>query len=812
LRYTGDLTAEEIRTELDRGASLVVTDSNRRRGERWGSLRHNRGHTERIDERALRFDPGDNRLARFPDAPPSAQSVTIQRGGLTADATAYGNPITYAGEERAARAVDGDPRTAWSVGVFSDARGERLMVRLDEPLELDWIRLQQMSPDDSNRVITEVRLTFDGTDPIDVSLGPESWQEPGQTIVFPQRSVGQVEVTLLADSAGDPPRFRDFGPLGIAELVLGDDSPVIDEIVQVPTHALDAAGPSLAESPLGFVLTRIRQDPTDRTRDDEERSIRRLLRLPVERSFRVDAIARLSARADDGLLNEILGHTSPEVVAWATDRMDGSRTERAASAIDGDPGTAWTTPWGQPINHTLSIEVAEPQVFDRAALLVVTDGRHSVPTQLRIRVDGEDLGSVDLPELADGAQPGAVTEVPINFPAREGTRLDVEIVSAREVTSIDWTAGRPLAHPVAIAELGLPGIGLGPVPERFDTGCRDDLLHIDGVPVSIRLSGSSEDALAGRRLDVEMCTGEVGLAAGAHEVIAARGVDTGVDLDEVVLWSDAPGRSLTTGETDMGAASIVSGRPDRTRVQLGGLDPGRPVWFVFAQSHSDGWVATVDGRDLGPSTRVDAYANGWLLVPEAESMTIDVHFAPQRRVDAALALSAVSVVVCLWLVVWTSRRPRPAGATIPALEVPRILDLHPRHRGSPAPLGSVLTAAVGVGLASAILAPLPVAGGLALTTLVGGRVRTARPFVALLAPGLLGLAALYVVAWQVRYGIQPGIEWVTELDRAHPVALAGVLALPVHLLVERLWEGLVNVSDDEAATSLPTASTARKND
>jgi arabinofuranan 3-O-arabinosyltransferase len=804
VRYTGDLTDEEIRSELANGATLVVTDTNRRRGERWGSLRHNRGHTERADEDRLRRDPGDNRLPRFPDAPASAQTVAVQRGGITADATGYGNLITYAGEERAASAFDGDPRTVWSVGVFSDARGEMLRARLDEPRELEWIRLQQMSPDDSNRVITEIRLTFDGAHSIDVTLGPESWEEPGQTVVFPRRSVQQVELTIVADSAGNPPRFRDFGPLGIAEMVLGDDSPVIDEIVQVPTHALDAAGAQLTESPLSFVLTRIRQDPTDRTRGDEERAIRRLIDLPVERTFEFEAIARLSARADDGLLNSIIGHVSPDVVASATKRMDGSRVERAAAAIDGNPATAWTTPWGQPIDHTITVDVAEPRVFDRADLLVVADGRHSVPSRVRVHVGGEEVALIDLPDIDDQQAPGATVAVPITFPATEGTRFELEIVAAREITSIDWTAGRPLAHPVAVAELGLPGLSLGPAPDRFDTGCRDDLLTIDGVVVPLRISGTTVDALAGRRVGVEACDDPITLGGASHELIATPGVDTGIDLDEIVLRST--GIAVDAPEA-AGNAVVESQGPDRLRVRLTDLEPGRPIWFVFAQSNSDGWVARADGVDLGPSDPVDAYANGWLLVPTSSEMVIDLSFAPQGRVNAALALSGLVVLICIGLAI----RPERGRLAPHTTEDPPVLDVRSRYQGVRPSRRDTVLAALAVALLGAVLAPPPVAIGLMLVTIAGCVLPASRPVLALLPAGLLGLAALYVVGMQVRYGIQPGIEWVTELERAHPFALAAVLALPIHPVVDRLWQRDANVSDAASGTSLPTAPSHEKN-
>jgi arabinofuranan 3-O-arabinosyltransferase len=784
IRYAASLTPDEIRAAVGDGAQLVVTDTNRRRGERWGSLRHNRGHTERIDESALRTDLGDNRLPRFPDAAPETQSVTVQRGGITADATAYGNPITYAGEERAARAVDGDARTAWSVGVFSDARGERLRLQLDEPITTDWIRIQQMSADDSNRAITRLRLTFDGTETLDVDLDHTSRDEPGQTFTFPERTFTQIEATILADSAGDPPRFREFGPLGIVEIVLGPDSPTIDELVRVPSYALQAAAELLDEAPIAVVLTRIRQDPTDRTRDDEERAIRRVLDLPVERTYGVYGVVRLSARADDPVLDEVLGHRSDTVRVTATDRMDGSRVERAAAAIDGDPATAWTTPWGQPINHAITVELSEPHTFASLDLEVVTDGRHSVPTRVRISVDGTVVTEPELGPIDDLAEPGATTIVPLRFEPVEGTTLTIEIVAAREITSIDWTAGRPLAHPVGLAELGLPGIGLGPPPDTIDTGCRDDLVSVGGVPIGVRVSGRTTDALAGRQLNFNLCGDDVTIPAGTHDLIVAPGVDTGIDVDELVLVSDGP--TGARSQRPMTAAlSVVAEGPDRATVQVAGATPGEPIWFVFGQSHTDGWVASIDGNDLGPSELVDGYANGWLITPDDAQFTIELRFAPQGRVTVALAVSAIGVMVCLVLAVVDRRR----GPLLPSTP-PRALDVSLTHyEGLPPSLAAGAAASLVVLVAAWVFSNPFIALPLGAATLVGTRVRRARLPIALLPAALFGAAALYVLVWQVRYSIEPGIEWVTELERAHPVALAAVLSLALHPLLTRLWRG-----------------------
>lgn len=785
IRYAGSLAPEDLQEALRHGGRVIITDTNRKRGERWGSLRHNRGHTERADEPTLRTDLGDNRLPRFPDAEIDTQTVAVQRGGVTADATAYGNPITYAGEERAARAVDGDPRTAWSVGAFSDARGETLRLTYDDPITTDSIRIQQMSPDDSNRAITSLRLTFDGADTLDLDLDPTSRQEPGQTFPIAERTFSRLEATIVADSAGDPPRFREFGPLGIAEIVPSPDAPTIDEVIRVPGETLTAAGALADEIPLALVFTRIRQDPTDRTRDDEERSIRRLFELPVERAFSATGVVRLSARADDAVLDSLLGQQQSGVQVRATSRMDGGRTQRAAAALDGDPATAWTTPWGQPIDEALTVSVDEPRIFDGFEFEVKTDGRHSVPTRLRVSVDGELVDEIGLDATTDSPEWGATTTLPVEFEPVTGTELTVEVAAVREVTSVDWTAGRPLAHPVGVAELRIPGIGLGPTPETIDTGCRDDLITIGGSPVSVQISGLTTDALAGRPLEFSLCQDEIVLSAGNTEVLIAPGVDTGIDFDEFVLVSDGDDRSRPADGL-AAELTVESTSLDSARLTVTGAVPGEPFWFVFGQSNNEGWHASLDGSDLGPASLVDGYANGWLIDPTTSDFEIKLNFAPQGRVNIALGVSTLGALVCLALIAVG----RPRHGIDPVAAPPRGIDLSLTHYEGLAPsVSASLVAVAAVALGGWIFGTPLIGIGLAGVTFIGTRVRRARLPIALLPAALLGLAAVYVVAWQVRYGIQPGIEWVMELERGHPIALAGVLAVPLHPLLNWLWRG-----------------------
>ena len=789
IRYTAPLSAPEVSRELERDALLLVTDTNRRAGERWSSVRHTRGFTEPLDRAPLEDDLSDNRLPVFPDAPDDTWTTAEHRGGMSAVATDYGNPIDLIGEERATAAIDGDPTTAWRTSNFTDARGERIEITLDDPVRIDRVRLLQPTTRVANRRITEVRITLDGGRSIDVALEDRSTREPGQLVELPPTVARSLSIELLADTAGDRPRYGGVGSVGFAEVRINDDPTlVVDEVVRMPTDLLRTGGERTAARPLAYLLTRLRHDPAEATRDDEEQALVRTLEVPTDRGFAVLGTARLSARATDAVLDELLGQTSDAIVVTASSRLVGSRVERASAALDGDPATAWTSRRGT-TTGTLTVDLREPLLVDGLDLAVVADGRHSVPTALEVSVDGGPVHQVDLQRVEDGAEPGTVRTVRVDLPPTTGTTIDVAVTDARELTSTDWDSRDQVAHPIAIAELGLPNRTLPAPPEQLSTGCRDDLLTIDGEAVPVRVDGLTDDALRGEPLEVAACT-VVPLPAGPHDVRAAAGRRTGIDLDQLVLRSgaDATSPGLLRGETtppDPGAVEVLAQDHDHLRVRVTPAGPG-PTWLVLGQSLTDGWTATVDGASLGPPQLVDGFANGWLLPAGHGEATVELQFVPQERVDLALRLSLLSALLCLVLL---TRRPQADSshrAEAPEVYSPvtafRYVGPLPSRR-----LAATVALAVTAG-ASLVVHPVAAiaVGGLAA---IGCRHETARRWLTLLPAGLLGASAVYALVWQVRFDIPPGIEWPGELSRAHPVAVVAVLVLLVDAIVARAWSG-----------------------
>ncbi|HKY68022.1 MAG TPA: alpha-(1-_3)-arabinofuranosyltransferase family protein, partial [Acidimicrobiales bacterium] len=801
IRYSASMTDDEIRAALDDGATLLVTDSNRSRGERWTTVRHTRGFTETPGEEPLETDPTDNRLPTFPDERDSAMTVSDPGGGVEARATSYGNPITFTSEERPSLAVDDDMETAWRTAAFSDARGERIELSLAEPTTTDNVTLTQPTTGTRNRFITEVRLRFDGGDPLDVSLGQESRDEPGQRIHFPERTFETLSIEIRADSAGVVPRYAGQSSVGFAEVAIGDDPPVQSDAIRLPTDLLDAVGADDLDHPLAISLVRQRQDATDTTRLDEEENLVRLVELPSDRSFRLEGDLRLFRRFPSYVIDEVLGRPHDGSVTWArsSTRLSGD-VNTASAAFDGDPETAWTTVRSSPARQWVEVSLTDPVTVDTIPLTVLADGLHSVPTEVEVSVDGEVVGRVPLPEIADGEFQNATQTVDLALPeAVTGERFRLRLTGVRTVTTNDWVSENEIDQPAAIAEIGLPAEPVPPLPATFDTGCRSDLVSIDGEPVPVRASGPMSTLLAGDPLPLSVCDGSaLTLTGGDHEIVTATGKDTGLDVDRLVLRSAAGGRADASPGTLVATArggdaaavaspsvEVVDDDHDRADVRVTGATPGEPFWLVLGQSQNPGWTATADGEDLGESVLVDGFANGWLVTPTSESFDVDLRFAPQQRVDVAIVISIAAALLCLGLLI---RRPRPVVEAPSSLAEPYSSVLAFRYEGALPTRRRAIWTGVGMGLLGLVLAGPGVGIVVGACAAIGARHETFRRYLLLGSPLALVVCSAYVLYIQVRWAPQPSFDWPIEMRRVHPIGWLAVLLLVADVVVDRVWQ------------------------
>ncbi len=819
LLYSAQYTkSAELRQAVGPNSTLIVTDSNRKRARRWSTVRDNLGYTEQAVQPTLAYDASDARLEVFPDQSVDAQTVVQQRGVRSIVATHYGNPVSYTPEDRPANADDGNLDTSWRVGAFADVRGERLQIETVKPVTTDRIQLAQVQTGPRDRFITGATLHFEdgagktvGSD-VKVGLGPSSLEANGQTVTFPNRTFSTVSIRIDDTNRGQLDDYRGTSPVGFAEIGLhdggaGSASPDIkvDEVVRMPSDLTKAEGVASLRHPLLYLIERLRTAPVP-PRSDEELYLARSFDVPAARGFAFSGEARIDDTASDATIDSVLGFPGANaggVTATSSGHLPGDIQARASSAIDGDPSTAWQTPFGGPVGQWVQFRSATPVTFDHLDLQVVADGRHSVPTRIRIEAGG-DAQVVTLPAVDDQKTPNAVVTVTTpTFAPLTGRDVRVTIDAIRPVTTIDYSSENTITMPVGIAEVGIAGLVRGSAPAQLAGACRRGLVTIDGKAVPVSVSGSLADAEARNALRVTACAGTVGgidLTTGEHVLRSAPGRSTGVDIDTVALSSakgGTPGAGPTPGAQPVKGGSTGprveitrNGRTNKTVTITGAT---KPFWLVLGESRNDGWVASGgSGANVGPVRLVNGYANGWLITPKASGGPITVHmdWTPQRVVWIALALSAIGIAVCLALVIVVGlrRRRRPEAldaetvAPAPALVSP----VAPRSRITGA-LALTLVPIIALVVGGMLVNPL-IGVVLAVITALVMRFGRLRPLLTIGPPALIVMTGLYIVAQQYRHEFTARFEWPTFFARIHVLGWLAVLFVAVDVLIDFVRE------------------------
>jgi arabinofuranan 3-O-arabinosyltransferase len=789
----------------DNHATLVVTDTNRKRAERWGTIREQTGYTEQADEVAP-YDPTDQRLEVFPGETTADQTVTEQRGGATLTASDYGNPVTYTPDDRPANAMDGDPQSAWRVGALADPTGAHLDLAIDHTVTTDHLTLLQPINLVRNRWLTQVSLKFDDRKPVVVDLDASSRALPGETVHFPTETFHHLTITVVGTNIAKRPEYDGVSGVGFAEITIPGVAKV-DELVRPPTDLLSKAGASSIAHPLVEVFTRLRSNPAEPVRLDEEVRMNRIIDLPTDRSFSLTGSAALSDHVPDSTIDALVGLPDAShggITATSSGHLQGSIDQRASAALDGDPSTFWSGVFNQATGAWLQYDFAHPVSVSHLDLQLVADGRHSVPTQLTVAPDGDASRAVvvDIPAVGDQAKPNATVSVPVTLPTEvTGQSLRFTVTGARVVQEKDWYSNSYSQAPVAIAELGIPGDAMSKAPAAFDSGCRSDLLSVDGRPVPVRVTGSTADAIARKELTVSACgDGPVRLTRGEHILRTATGRELGIDVDQLALAS-APGGApeplaalVATKTAAAPGPKVVTRSEGRVSYDLAVTGASRPFWLAVDQSWSVGWQASIDGKSLGAPHLIDGYGNGWLVDPAqyrtAGPLRIHVQWQPQSTIWVALLISALGVVLALVLVVVGRGRRQARRVT-------------GRERSGRVGRRATALAAVTIGIFVALATPwhgwsVPALVVIVVATLVATyRHRRGRAVAALIGAGSLLLAALYTVQAQIRHPNPADFQWAVQFDKVNVLGLLAIFLMLVEagreLLMRRRAPGRPSV-------------------
>lgn len=782
------------------GAPLIITDSNRKRGLRWSTVRENAGYTEQAGLKPLASDIKDVRLDVFPSASDPSYTTATLAGARSIQATDYGNTISYTPEDRAALAFDGDPRTAWRTGAFSNPQGEAIQIELDKAVTTDHITLLQPINGAKNRYVTRAKLIFSNqgnTTSQEIELGEASRSEPGEDFYFPDRSFDGLRIEIISTNFKESQLAVGLSASGFAEISIPGVS--AREIIAPPTRLLGVLGQQSASHPLTFLLDRQRSSERP-PRDEEEQYMSRVIEIPTERDFTLSGKTRLSALArdedidlavGDPVPNRLEGKVDPTPGQWfarSSGRLPGALDFRARSAFDGDPNTAWAPGFGPSTNSWVELGLSSPLTFDHLDLSFVNDARFSTPKSVMIESNDGDPINLEISKLEKPGAPGNLETVRLDLQRKiTSAWVRVTITATFPAETLEYFSESDVEKPVAIAEVGIPGFSLPAVAQQADTGCRSDLLFIDSKPLPVRATGSTSKATAIERgpLSLELCdpTSLVHLEAGRHTITTAQGRDVGVDIDRIVLKSPLPAAETTVGSGSAKTPLLQVSRRGSSHVQLSFITSNQSFWLVAGESYNLGWQASINGHNLGEPTLINGFANGWKVDPRAlglasgQSATIRLDYGPQKLVDLALRVSAAFALLCLALVLFGRNRPANdspepnAGQTAEDLVFVDVFEPGKAHF-STTKLIAVLSV---VALAGGVV-PFAIAG---LVALGATRLRRGKLMIAVAPFSLCALAGISTLAFVVLGRLQVALEWVENISFAHTLGwgAAGTLLL-----------------------------------
>lgn len=791
------------------GAVLVLTDSNRKELRKWSSVQDNIGATLTASPAPTAPDPTAQPLELFAHARSGWQSVAGYRQARYITASAYGNPVAYTPEDRPYMAFDGSTATAWSVAAFSAAPGNWIQIRLKRPVTTGRLDLVQSLGGLPNRWITKVTISFDGHNRITTVLGQASRRARGQSVHFRPRTFTTLRIRIDATSWH---RRSLSGASGVGFSEIGIPGVHPFETIVMPRDLLDRLGAASLSHRLVILMTRQRVGPTP-PRSDPEPFMSRSFTLPTGRSFVIGGTARISTLIPDNEIDSILG--GPGVfggaVIGSNERLPGDLDARAVFALDGNPETFWGPGFDGPAQRGAWMQVAlkRPISFDHLALKLVADGRHSVPTLLRISTNTGESRLVTIPPVRDRKKIDATVTVPLSFRRVTGSVVRFTVEAVRKVTTINWYSESPIVMPFAIAEMGVPHLRF--TPERrqaaIPSPCRDDLLSLDGHPVWLKVTGTVGTAESLGALTVSGCGPDakgIHLGPGPHRLTATNGHVSGFNLDGLSLDS-APGGAglpaLRGGKLPPVAGRLAApGAPalSAPRVKLEGAGSTHaslevsgakgPFWLVLGESINRGWTARIGKRSLGAPVLIDGFANGWYVAkPPRGPFSVALVWTPQREVDAALVASAAALFACLVLALLPRRRRR-RGEAAHARTTPAETAARGAHLGLPLvadgrPAGAlwcVLAGAASGAVAYLVLPPAHAAlagGSIACMAALVCRWRGFRGVLVAAAVAGVVAAGVMTAAGQAAHHYPTGDGWPTHFETAGSWAYVGVLAL-----------------------------------
>ena len=631
LMYSGDTGDRQLAQSIRDGATLVITDSNRRRVIESNRLQDNLGPPVGPTDPLPREWPSYD---LFPKSGSNEQTVALYSGLRYLRAPSE-RGFSLLPEHRAFAALDGNLSTSWVGGSPGNQKRRYIELGFKRPRDIGSIRLYPLQ--DPSGLTNAVSIAWSGGHH-KAFFVHSGWN----TLRLNARNASFMRLTVRSTSG-----FFS-GPGGISELQV--PGLTVHETLRTPLGlAARSKGFDLRGNPISVLLSRTTADfpghvGTD-VRDpesgnaidmvDAEYRLERDVTLPTARSFLVGGWASVSPTASDSALDRLTGLRR----GWrftSSSRFEGVAANRASSAFDGT-----VRPWiGDWIDGQASpwIEWRAPRPV-RLSILRLQPGPSGYGYPTKVVVTTPNYSRVLPVDLATGL-----------VRLGRSVRTDQMRITMLSMQVLGGAAGKGrLLRAVALREIRIRGLD-APAPARSGTfQSRCGTVHVnDGASSAIaRVSGSIAALDAGQPLRITSCGSRAALAMPANESHLSVPAGRTFLVDHLALTSPAP----TARPAPTAVSQIFDpghgGVSERRNIKL---SVAGPSWLVLAESYSPGWHAWCKGtsgheRSLGAATPIDGFANGWRV--DSTCGVARIAFTPQSTATLGYWISAIAGALLL---------------------------------------------------------------------------------------------------------------------------------------------------------------------
>jgi arabinofuranan 3-O-arabinosyltransferase len=503
-------------------------------------------------------------------------------------------------------------------------------------------------------------------------------------------------------------------------------------------------------------------------------------RLPV---FTEERAAEQTIARSDGLTVQATSYGSPI----------GYRPEhRPALAVDGDPATSWLVGIDngptvgeqivlsgtdgalrlvQPTGAASITRVAVTTTEGTSSVALADPGGQSIVVgegAVTITIEAvSGVGPVGFSELLATAHPETV-RVP-ELTIDPGPAPFAVVLTRLRSADIDRPDQEPtLRRQFSTPALATPGWAVAVTASAtVSAGCRDDLVRLDDIAIPLAISEADAARLTdGEQVTLTPCDTAVAISAGTHLLTTAR--HDHLNVARVVVSSTPLASPVAAaGAAAAPVADITRGGDDHD-VMVSNCASG--CWLVFGEGFSPGWSATSGDATIGRHLPISGGFNGWWVQPSSgDSAHLTLHWAGQRQIWRALALSGgcalILLVAAVWPVATTRRRRRVASVSL-------------ARRSDRDPLRATCLAA-GLAIAAVALTGNPKWAVLTLPIpMLAVAVRRTR-VIALAGTALVALGSAAIVGGVLLRNYPAGFGWPGSFERLHRPMLAGAVLVAI---------------------------------